>query len=1564
MTINIPSNFNKIGGLFIEDPINRSTLPSVVGGGDDGGGGADSHGTMLKEMGGIVERVSQGSEISRSPHLAESTAERLGEWLGIAKKDRKKLLSIELSSPDGKENFWRSASKGINSSFWGYTPFGWAVGAIAGLVGNNTARGEWIKETLEKLRTSLTIEPGKGQQFEENAETLLNEIADGHKLDDIEALHFAERHKADHEEEEYAASAVDDANPAASRIPQAAHGSLPQTAADTLEEAPASEGNGRPGRVRRDLESDKPLTLSLPTAMVEYGHPTKSWSDGVTSTDVDAIAEAASSWAEKVIERYRDLREGGKRDILDHIRGAEGLTFTFWIRGIVKDIYEFYEPHEVRISETPKPGETLKSYISRVAKQAGEKANDYFREKRNGTRVDYIAVGAKLPLESQVERSHLPLGHRLQASLDLDSGPLVIEHNKDWKESDEYENVKEHAASLANKICQYYEFENAKLEEDILYKIQETGGITFSGWLADTDLDPNNYSFTKRIEYGQFDGTLKDYVRKAAEDFAASFITEVKETQGEGDVNIQHIGMRAELANVRVQDEYTDFPPEHLIAFGIGGPADEAASSPGPAGASSTENRQRRHADDKATAALDAVTVGEVETSYQASAADTAAPDTLDRLREQHTKIQDQLAIPWAEKVLKQYDGFDDAARKVILEHIGMKGIEFTIQLQNGVNVHEPIHVKRRPRGIETLDRFIRQAAREAVEIASHLLVNEKSSIADFKYITISAELPLAAHLERALIPEGHAIELDSDLGRPPLSIEHSKSWNNTDDYDAISKHAAKLAEKISQRYTFKNVRLEENILHAIQHTGGITFAGRLADTDFRDDEYAWEKVVDPVSGSFDGTLQDYIRKAAETFAGAYIKHICDDEGEGAINIEHITMRAELADIRLTDGGPSLPEGLDPASDGGKRTMQAKFAAITQELKANGGDISKSDALLEAARSSLKARGIILGRLKPEEAQSILAAEGEELLKTYYNYVVKTIEFQQELLLLRRPHPAEYAAEELGKWLGIAKKNRHKLADEVKRWTSYVYEDGNDGYISEAYLKPVQETARWIDILADDRIRSRLNYAQNEPNRRKLIEELRELVEDGNYGKFDENIKHLFATDVFADINNDEIEQSVRNLNDSYSVYYNNYIKESAAIFRRLEAEKILLRSGDISLISRAKPDALEGLVEELGGGSARKLDAAVAYFRKLLENRRDGDQLHNLESLKRKRLELARTAFSRFPIVGDFVNLGIDAVRGDWENVAHDALRDAAFAAMFLPAVGPELGSVLFAADATWGEGSSIASYFEAKQRGDDAGAAAAFDGILGNGLGLMMSGIPLVHGSLAARTSEAIALEDFEMKGNINRGGLLGKLFPEQMYTDNFPENLSKETPAPRYRGIRPKITSFTSGIQEANVYVEEYESSAAGVCAAYVSLWLKKNFSKSDLLLPRLANEEGVKKFLAELQLDYEAAGTDKGLLARRGMHIDHEFHKTGSGGVSEVLNSARLKHRRYIYLTVDGEDGNGHAVGLVLGNEKSEFFDPNWGVFEFKNYNELAEWVPRYMNKHYKKIHGVTAYSVQS
>ncbi|WP_159593833.1 YopT-type cysteine protease domain-containing protein [Chelativorans xinjiangense] len=1764
MASNIPLPPNKIGTLFVEDPINRSALQSAVGGGGDEGGGADSYGTMLKKMGdmrGIFERVSQGIEISRTneekdrsayytsvsaklldprsaegtkkmrsvfaavtleleanggdiaksetlvgaakallsargidlaglkaaerkrtldalgeellqtyynhmadmvelrqellllqrPHPAEYMADRLGEWLGIAKNDREKLLSIELSSPDGKKNFWRSASNDINSSPWGYTPFGWVVGAITGLVGNNTARGEWIKETLGKLRASLTIEPGKGQQFEENAETFLNEIADGHKLDAIEALNFAERYNAHHEE--YVASAVakyaeletyktalrsgdhalfadeeardaqsladklgedekaerdeaverfrslldrnkdaqktadlgdlrgrrldvektvsqlttageraDGAHLAAFHIPRA-HGSLAWTAADIWEEGP--EGDGRSGRGRRDLESNEPLTLSLPAAMVEYGHPSKGWSEGVTSSDVDVIVEAAASWAKKVIERYRDLDEGGKGDILDHIRGAEGLTFTFWIRGIAKDIYEFYEPHEVKISETPEPGETLKNYISRVAKQAGEKVRDYFGEQCTGTRVDYIAVGAKLPLESQVERSHLPLGHRLQASLDLDNGPLIIEYNKDWKESDEYKNVKKHAASLANKIWQYYEFENAKLEEDILYKIQETGGLTFSGWLADTDLDDDNYSFTKRIDLkdGQFDGTLKDYVQKAAEDFAASFITEVKETQGEGDVNIRHIGMRAELANVRVQDEYADFPPEHLIAFGIGGPADEAVSSPDPAGATSAENRQRRHADDKATATLDTVTVGEVETSYQTSATDTAA-DHPTRVRDQFTKVQNQLATPWAEKVLKQYDGFDDAARKAILEHIGVKGIEFTIQLQNGVSVHEPIQVKRRTWGGETLDRFIRQAAREAIEIASNMLVNEKSSIANFKYITMSAELPLVAHLERALIPEGHAIELDPDLGRQPLFIEHSKSWNNTDDYNAISKHAAKLAEKISQRYSFEDERLEKNILHAIQHTGGITFFGRLADTDFNDNEYVWEKVVDPVSGSFDGTLQGYIRKAAETFAGAYIKHIRDDEGEGAINIEHITMRAELADIRLKDGGPSLPEGLDPASDGGKRAMQAKFAAITQELKANGGDVSKSDTLLEAARSSLKARGIILGQLKPEEAQSALAVEGEELLKTYYNYVVKTIGFQQELLLLHRPHPAEYAAEELGKWLGIAKKYRYRLADEVKQWTSYVYEDGNDGYISEAYLKPMLETARWIDILADDRIRSRLNYSNNESIRKKLIDELRELVDKGKYGKFDKNIVYLFTSDVAGDINNDEIEWSLRNIKDSYDIYYKSYIKESTAVFRKLEAEKILLRSGDSSLISRAKPDALEGLVEELGGGSARKLDAAVAYFRKLLENRRDGNQLHNLESLKRKRLEFARTAFSRFPIVGDFVNLGIDAVRGDWENVAHDALRDAAFAAMFLPAVGPELGSVLFAADATWGEGSSLASYFEAKQRGDDAGAAAAFDGILGNGLGLMMSGIPLVHGSLAARTSEAIALEDFEMKGNINRGGLLGKLIPEQMYADNFPENLSKETPAPKYEGITPKITAFTSLIQEANTYVEEYESSPGGVCAAYVSLWLKKNFNKYDLLLPRLSSAGGVKKFLAELQLDYEAYGTDKGLLARRGMHIDSEFDKTGESGVSEILNSARLKHRRYIYMAVDGEDGAGHAVGLALGNEKPEFFDPNWGVFEFKNYNELAVWVPRYMKKHYKKIHRVTAYSVRS
>ncbi|MCT7373763.1 YopT-type cysteine protease domain-containing protein [Chelativorans salis] len=1315
---------------------------------------------------------------------------------------------------------------------------------------------------------------------------------------------------------------------------------------------------------------------SSPTTMIEYGRPSSGWSDERAVSDgYDAFADTASSWARKTADGYSSLNEAGRQAVLGYVRDKGRLTFTFWIHDAKADLHKTVH---VETDAKPESKESLEAYFSRVAKEAGAKAEEQLRRQHgDAIRLDYIGVGAALPLASHVERAHTPLSHHLQAHLDLGSAPLAIEHNRVWEDPSNDGAVKAHATSLAGKILQHYEFNDTRLKRDILDKIREAEGITFSGWLADTSARDSNHSFEMHVDLAssQFDGTLGDYIRKSAEVFAEAFRKHIEDSQDDDTVNIRHIAMKAELANVRVKDEFEDFPPEDLIAFGISRPAGGADKSHVLGGSTGAKTKRRREVDHAPSAAgldtlLDGVPLSRIEVSRQTSG--------------YVAKSAREVAASWSRKVLQIYNGFNDSVRNIILNRIRAEGgIKFSVWRRYSLigNCENDILQPSKRKFIgESFANYVNNTAKYVEEYLTSL--GSSSDRGAFNYLAIGAELPLPTQLERALIPEGHAVDVVPNFGAPPLVIEHNKRWGGTKDakdYGTIGRHGDELASKILQRFTFNDEGLEKKILTAIRRRGGIKFQGWLSDLDMLNNDYSFEKVIDPASGEYDGTLKDYVRRAAHAFAEAFERNIRPQEYED-IEIEFIQMAAELADIRLKDGDPFCPTALFPSSDQGARSMRATFAALTRELRATGGDVGKSDKLFEAARSSLKARSVVLGELPLEEAQAVLEAEGKRLLKTYYNYAANNIETQQELLLLRRSHPAEYAAEELGEWLGIAKEHRHKLVDERSVWRLHksVGPLGSSGPI----LPPVEERrpqiTSWIDLLERDDLRARLAQRMNKSMREALVGDLRKLVEPGKEAQFAENITRLFTVDIFGDSNNDELPRNIEDIQQSYESYYGRYVEKSAITFRKLEAEKIVLRSGRDALIAKANPNAVEDLVAHLGQQSADKLKTAVANFQNLLEDRRDEDQLHNLEHLKQKRLELAKLVSSKIPVLGDVIDLGIDAALGDWTNVGHDALRTAAFAAMFLPAAGPELGAVLFAADASWGEGESITSYLEAKQRGDEAGAQAAMAGMIGNGVGLMMSGIPLLRGSFAGSVGEAIILEDiegaqesFELQemGAVSENGegaaSTGADAAGAFKVTNIPKTLlDLHEKIPTYNEVKPDIKSITKFTQNRSKYSDLYNGYTRGVCAAWVSVWLQKRLGIEGFSEKILANgingNRNFANFLANLQEEYSNNASRLSLLARRRMRANKVLSGTGQRAISEIVDAAVQGHN-HIYLSIRGK-GRGHALGLALG-KSPRFFDPNWGVFKFKSKEELSTWVKEYINEHYKNIKRVTAISVE-
>ncbi|WP_163266024.1 YopT-type cysteine protease domain-containing protein [Chelativorans alearense] len=202
-----------------------------------------------------------------------------------------------------------------------------------------------------------------------------------------------------------------------------------------------------------------------------------------------------------------------------------------------------------------------------------------------------------------------------------------------------------------------------------------------------------------------------------------------------------------------------------------------------------------------------------------------------------------------------------------------------------------------------------------------------------------------------------------------------------------------------------------------------------------------------------------------------------------------------------------------------------------------------------------------------------------------------------------------------------------------------------------------------------------------------------------------------------------------------------------------------------------------------------------------------------------------------------------------------------------------------------------------------------------------------------------------------------LVKMIFPKSMRTE-FPEdiiNAGVET----FNKVNPKITVKTYSLQDQKYIINNTNKETSGVCAAFVAHFLHT----ANEAYPAIPDKFG--DFLVSLQKEYletyRGRVSSKSLLYRRGLMTTDEITAYGDNAVSDIIDFF-VKGRSSAYMAIRGRRGSGHALGLAWKNGKPVFFDPNWGVFEFKNIAELDTWVPEYIAKHYKNISVAFAYEV--
>ncbi len=594
------------------------------------------------------------------------------------------------------------------------------------------------------------------------------------------------------------------------------------------------------------------------------------------------------------------------------------------------------------------------------------------------------------------------------------------------------------------------------------------------------------------------------------------------------------------------------------------------------------------------------------------------------------------------------------------------------------------------------------------------------------------------------------------------------KNWHGSDDYGVLKTQARILADQVHAQYSGYSEIGQQQVLRLLKNHGGLAFSSTIQDVDKHDDRYLFHR--DAYGNNNEKkSLKDYLYQAADSYADALTRYIRDDQDEGDINItdswmtvrhtriEFVNTKSEFPPEILVAMGLHAPEAY---GDKNHSSLLKMFRTITAELGKANGDYWRSPTLVMAGTSIARHRQHDNGSgvqvdfsaiSVTAQNNAILNIIDDELLPFYYQLAALSIETQQELNFLQRPHPLDYASRRLGDFLGIVPEDHLKLATE--KWVHWTYTEtksrGNSSATgaSDQYEKVYTHyNNTWVELLEDETQRKRLMGIWGERHRNALVNQLKHNVRIVDQNKFNHNVQKLFSG-WGGILDNDALGSDLEDLRSSFERHYSQRTREIENAYKEQEAQRILLKADDRARLARVRIG--KNYYDVLTNAEKRRVDTARFIFSQRLGAHADAYQLHNLQHLREKQLDIAKAVFSHIPIIGSFVDIGIDAARGDWNSLGHDVLESVAVLVSFIPVVGPVLGAVIGAADLAWAISDQVNAYLKAKRLGNDEAADEAIAGItmsVASGL-FMLGGAIHSAGEQPAATPEVFddAVEGF---------------------------------------------------------------------------------------------------------------------------------------------------------------------------------------------------------------------------
>ncbi|HEX8593241.1 MAG TPA: hypothetical protein VF682_08170 [Pseudomonas sp.] len=637
--------------------------------------------------------------------------------------------------------------------------------------------------------------------------------------------------------------------------------------------------------------------------------------------------------------------------------------------------------------------------------------------------------------------------------------------------------------------------------------------------------------------------------------------------------------------------------------------------------------------------------------------------------------------------------------------------------------------------------------------------------------------LPKESHGQNILVKPGLPFTIAE---QPSFVLDTSEVYGfrqrtveerGTDDYTVIAQeikkesrwHLERYQKLLTsyQRFGSSQQDNEKALLALLQQAGGITLKLVVYDSDGEDDIYREQHTVNPWNAS---DLTDYFSKAESALSSYMINTIEYGEGEGAINIERLSVemiapniaqrthhlrQQDIEAFKLYSKEPPFLF-LDPLAKGAYEIISARFADISNELRNANWDIARCATLTQAADYLLAQRCKDRPNLTAPQRDAAYLNCLNDAANVYYSVIAESLESQQRLKIMLQPTQPEFAARAICRYLQI----------DEHHWTMITQADFDIRY--EASWKntgtfaPHQKSAGYrtlLSVVYDEQLRREIGLADDYDE---LMQALAQAIanKSGNLDRLNAlktRLAGLFDANI-AFVQNGNLPAELTRPEHAFSVQVEAYTAKAAVEFEALEAERIILTSSNAAeRLARLRLHAVSGVdnpvfcLELLTVSEKRLLDTRVQGFAAFLRARANNDDIQDMSTAGQHVLQVVRQVGGLIPVVGNFINLGFDLYEGNTEGIALDALN--IFAELVLlkfRAMPPRiLGTLMLQGTNLWMMWQHVQALKDSIKANDYPGSVASFGFLLLGMHSALQCGISVVHGfqsAVAARVPDSL--------------------------------------------------------------------------------------------------------------------------------------------------------------------------------------------------------------------------------